>query len=422
MNSTADQLAHRLASELGDDSATADPAKLASRKVEGKIPALLCIPASEEQLSVALRLCSETRAAVVPWGGGTAMALGNAPRHLDVVLSTERLDRVIDHDHANLTVTVESGVILACLQHQLADHHQFTPLEPPFPDRASIGGTIAANLNGPRRSCYGSVRDLVIGIKVVLMRGEKIKAGGKVVKNVAGYDMCKLFVGSLGTLGIISEATLRLAPAPEVSATLVLSGTFAHARQFVHEVNHSRLLPSAVILRIDGLRQRLAVRYEGFAENVARCQHDLTALAAKISLSMETLGANEHGAFWRLIEDFPLQSDGVVLRVSLPRAEVFSFAETISRWQSTTIVADTLMGTLWVSLAPSATALERFFELASMARDRRSHAIIFSAPTELKRGVEVWGESPPTISLMRGLKQQFDPRELLNPGRFLGGL
>jgi len=122
MNSTADQLAHRLASELGDDSVTADPAKLASRKVEGKIPALLCIPASEEQLSVALRLCSETRAAVVPWGGGTAMALGNAPRHLDVVLSTERLDRVIDHDHANLTVTVESGVILACLQHQLADH------------------------------------------------------------------------------------------------------------------------------------------------------------------------------------------------------------------------------------------------------------------------------------------------------------
>jgi glycolate oxidase FAD binding subunit len=94
----------------------------------------------------------------------------------------------------------------------------------------------------------------------------------------------------------------------------------------------------------------------------------------------------------------------------------------ISRWQRATIVADTLMGTLWVSLAPSATALERFFELASMARNRRGHAIIFSAPTELKHGVEVWGESPPTISLMRGLKQQFDPRELLNPGRFLGGL
>ena len=192
MNSTADRLAQRFAAELGDDSVAADSAQLDSRKVDGQLPDLLCRPANEAQLSVALRICAEHEATVIPWGGGTAIALGNAPRHIDVVISTERLARIIDHDHANLTVSAESGVVLARLQGEIANEHQFAPLEAPFSDCATIGGIIAANLNGPRRSYYGSVRDLVIGIRVVLIGGEKIKAGGKVVKNVAGYDMISL--------------------------------------------------------------------------------------------------------------------------------------------------------------------------------------------------------------------------------------
>src|SRR5205814_10527279 len=113
---------------------------------------------------------------------------------------------VLDHDDANLTVTVESGISWAALQSLLPEEGQFVPFDPPFPERSTIGGIVAATLNGPRRSCYGSVRDLVIGMKVALISGEQIKAGGKVVKNVAGYDRCKLFVGALGTLGVITEA------------------------------------------------------------------------------------------------------------------------------------------------------------------------------------------------------------------------
>ena len=422
MNLTADRLAQRFAAELSDDSVVADPAQLVSHKVDGQLPALLCRPTNEAQLSVALRLCAEHEATVIPWGGGTAIALGNAPRHMDVVISTERLARIIDHDHANLTVSAESGVVLARLQGELANEHQFAPLEASFPDCATIGGIIAANLNGPRRSHYGSVRDLVIGIRVVLIGGEKIKAGGKVVKNVAGYDMCKLFVGSLGTLGIISEATVRLAPLPESSAMLVVSGSFDDARQFVNELGRTRLLPAAVILRLDGNHWLLAVRLEGFAETVARSQREVRDIADSLGVKIQVLTIDEQGAFWRFIEDFPLQPETLVFRVTLPRAELFPSVQTFSRWENVTVVADAIAGTAWLAAAPTRKALQRFLELAAMARDRRGHAIIFSAPAELKRGVEVWGESPPTLSLMRGLKHQFDPKELLNPGRFLGGL
>ena len=422
MNSTAARLAQRFAAEFGADSVAADPAQLASHKVDGQLPALLCRPANEEQLSTALRLCAEHEAAVIPCGAGTAMTIGNAPRHVDVVISTERLARILDHDPANLTVSAESGIVLARLQGELRNQQQFAPVDPPFPECTTIGGIIAANLNGARRSYYGSVRDLVIGIKVVLIGGEKIKAGGKVVKNVAGYDMCKLFVGSLGTLGIISQATLRLAPLPETSTTTVVSGNFADAQQFANELDRSRLLPAALILRVEASHWQVAVRFEGFAETCARSQRDLSDIADRLALALQILSTDEQGAFSRSVEDFPLQSKRVVFRVILPRAELFPLAGTLSRWENVTVLADAIAGTAWVAAAPSAATRQRFLELASLARDRRGHAIIFSAPAELKRGMEVWGESPPTVSLMRGVKHQFDPKELLNPGRFLGGI
>ena len=167
MKSTPDQLAQRLAAELGADAVSLNADLLIAHCVDGKQPALVCTP-DREQVSAALRLCAEADATVTPWGGGTAMALGNPPRQVEVVLNTGKLDRVIDHDHANLTVTAESGISLAALQQLLAGQRQFVPVDPPFPERSTVGGIVAANLNGPRRSYYGSVRDLVIGMKVVL--------------------------------------------------------------------------------------------------------------------------------------------------------------------------------------------------------------------------------------------------------------
>jgi glycolate dehydrogenase FAD-binding subunit len=434
MKFSSDRLAQLLEGELGADAVTSEPALLAAHNVDGREPALLCFPVSPEQVAAALRLCSEASATVTPWGGGTAMGIGNPTRQVDVVIGLERLNLLVEHDQANLTATVQSGHRLAALQEVLARHNQFLPFDPPAAARATAGGVVATNLNGPRRSHYGSVRDLVIGMKVVLASGEQIKAGGKVVKNVAGYDMCKLFVGSLGTLGIITEVTLRMAPIPETAATLIASGTLPKVQQFANELSRSKLLPSAVLLlnaqasKATDLAQsdwQVAVRCEGFEETVARHLRDAPALAQRIGLATGILHENDHSRFWDKMRDFSLQA-GLVYRVTVPRASMTEVIETLHNWSTADfcpeIVSDAAMGIVWISLEVNDLAAQWFTELIAEAQAHRGHAIILAAPANLKRGVDVWGPAPPTLSLMREIKRQFDPEGLLNPGRFVGGI
>src|SRR6059036_2371118 len=259
------------------------------------------------------------------------MAIGNLPRHTDVIVETRKLNRVIEHDHANLTATVQSGITLSDLQASLGPQKQFVPIEAPFPDRATVGGAIASNLNGPRRSYYGSVRDLVIGMRVVLASGEQIKAGGKVVKNVAGYDMCKLFVGSLGTLGMITEVTLRLTPLPKSSATLTASGTLSQTSQLAAELATSRLLPASVsILNPAAARSSsfpaekalAAVWFEGFEESVSRHIRDTEAIAARLGLDTDVISTEMQEHLWDYVRDFPLTSDQLIYRLTVPLSQL----------------------------------------------------------------------------------------------------
>ena len=421
MNLSVEQLAKQLETALGGDAVTVAATAYA---IDGKQPEIVCHPQSAEQIAAALRLCIEAEAAVIPRGSGTAMAIGNIPRQVDVIIETAKLKRVIEHDHANLTTTMESGITMGELQTALEPQKQFVPLDAPFPDRATIGGIVAANLNGPRRSYYGSVRDLVIGMRVVLASGEQIKAGGKVVKNVAGYDMCKLFVGSFGTLGIITEVTLRTVPIAESAATVIASGTINQADRFRQELSRSPLLPAATFLLNDGAtaQWRLAVGCEGFEETVARHLRDLDAIAARVGMSTTTLRAESHNEFWQGLRDFPLQSDRLIYRVTLPRGKVLEFVELVRNWAGAILNSDIAAGTVWLALPARRSGLEKFVELIELARQQHGHAVVFVAPGELKQGVEVWGPSPATISLQREIKRQFDPKGLLNPGRFLAGI
>jgi glycolate oxidase FAD binding subunit len=435
MKFSGDRLAQLLEGELGADAVTNELSLLAAHNVDGREPALLCFPVSPEQVAAALRLCSEANAIIVPWGGGTAMGIGNPTRQVDVVIGLEGLNLLVEHDQANLTATVQSGHRFAPLQEVLARHNQFLPLDPPAAARATVGGVVATNLNGPRRSYFGSVRDLVIGMKIVLASGEQIKAGGKVVKNVAGYDMCKLFVGSLGTLGIITEVTLRMAPIPETATTLIASGTLPEVRQFTDELSRSKLLPSAVLLLnaqasiAADLAQsdwRVAVRCEGFEETVARHLRDAPAMAQRIGLATVILQENDHRRFWDEMRDFPLQADRLIYRVTLPRSSTAEFIQTSHNRSLADfrpeIVSDAAMGIVWISLEVNDLATQWFAKLIDEAQAHRGHAIILAAPTNLKRGIDVWGPAPPTLSLMREIKRQFDPEGLLNPGRFVGGI
>ena len=421
MKPSVEHLATQLEAVLGADAVTSD---VAAFSIGDTKPKLVCRPHSAEHIAAALRLCIEAEAAVIPWGGGTAMAIGNPPRQADVVIETRKLNRVIEHDHANLTATVQSGITLSTLQASLAPQNQFVPLDPAFPDHATVGGTIAANLNGPRRSYYGNVRDIVIGMRVLLASGEQIKAGGKVVKNVAGYDLCKLFVGSLGTLGIITEVTLRMAPIPENAATLIASGTLTQAEQFSDELFSSPLLPAAVFLLNDGDTEqwRLAVWCEGFEKTVGRHLRDLGNIAARVGMNTTPLEGEHHDGFWIKPRDFPLQPDRLTYRVTLPRAKIFDFIRRFQNWAGMKLSSDLAAGTVWLALPAHRSGLEKFVELIELARQQHGHAVVLAAPAALKQTVEVWGPSPTTISLQREIKRQFDPKGLLNPGRFLGGI
>lgn len=428
-----DRLARTLETELGVAAVQTEAELLARRAIDEVRSKLVCLPEDADQVVAALRLCMNAGAAVTAWGGGTAMRIGNLPRRVDVVFDLSKLNRLIEHDHANLTATVEGGMALAALQKAVANQGQFAALDSPYPERSTVGGTVAANLNGPRRSCYGSVRDLVIGIKAALATGERIKAGGKVVKNVAGYDMCKLFVGSLGTLGIITEATLRMTPIAETGATITAGGNLTKLMELAAELARSTLLPAAVAIlnsQATGGAEilhgdwQLAVRAEGFAENVARHVKDIRSMAERIGIDSETSQTPVDAKFWDRIRDFPLQSERLVYRITMPRASAGEVLQAVQTWQPAdpAIVCDPAAGTLWVALTANEVALSRFAELTSLAAQHKGHAIIFSAPGHLKREIDVWGIPPPAMHLMRELKLKFDPKGLLNAGRFVGGL
>lgn len=423
-----DQLARQLESDLGVDALGTDPTTRAAHNCDGKQPTLVLTPAAPEQFTAAVRVCAAAGATLVPWGGGTAMSLGNPPVRVDAVIATTRMNRLIEHDHANLTVTAESGITLSMLQAALMRQTQFLPVDPPFPDRATIGGTVAANLNGPRRNYYGSLRDLVIGMRIVLGSGNEIKAGGKVVKNVAGYDMSKLFIGSIGTLGIITELTMRVSPLPECSATILGAGTLHQALQLADDLTHSKLLPSAVNLRIDAESRiwQLAIRFEGFDSSVARQLGALGQMAQSTGILAEVCRGRDEQQIWQALGDFPLQPDRVIYRITAPLTSLVKLIDQVLTERpgglDVTISADLAMGVLWIATPANKVRAGEFAALTACARQHRGHAVIFQSPPELKAGVEVWGPSPPTLSLMREVKQQFDPMGILNTGRFVGGL
>ena len=235
---------------VGAEHVGVGPAATVKLGVDGVLPGVVVRPGTQDEVSKVLAACAAANAAVIPWGGGTAMGLGNRPARADVAMPLDRLDRIVEFDAANLCVTVEAGVKLAGLQATLAQKKEILPLDPPADGKVTVGGLVATNLSGPSRLLYGTARDWVLGMRVALPDGERIHCGGKVIKNVSGYDMNKLFIGSLGTLGIITEVTFKLLTrCPRVRAGVVgLFPELAQATAVVATTLESVLLPEALDL------------------------------------------------------------------------------------------------------------------------------------------------------------------------------
>jgi glycolate oxidase FAD binding subunit len=288
-------------------------------------------------------------------------------------------------------------------------------------DRAAKAGAIHPNAAARRKSRLTRKVNAALG-------GEHVQSGGRVVKNVAGYDMCKLFTGSLGTLGIITEMTLRVAPIAESSATVVVTGSLAQATQLANQLAASKLLPTAVFLSNDFTEQtwQLAVGFEGFTATVARQLQDIVSMAQPMGMNTNTLGVEKHQRVWQEMRDFPLQANQIVYRVTVPRASVMEIVNVVNSWHNDALnpvlIVDLAIGTVWFALHPSIESAADFPRLIALAQKQHGHAVMFVAPNEHKSAIDVWGPAPPSLALMREIKQQFDPTGILNPGRFIGGL
>ena len=417
--------------------------------VDGVVPTVVVSPGTVEEVSAVLAACSKSDAAVVPWGGGVHMGLGGLPKRVDVVLALGRMNRVIDHEPGDMTSTVQAGMTLSGYQTHLSRHDQFLGLDAPGGARATIGGILAANASGPRRLRYGTARDLLIGLRVVDAGGAVTKGGAKVVKNVTGYDMNKLYIGSLGTLGVIVEATFRLYPVPACERTLVATfPTAEKASEILPRILGSPLVPSAVELlnetaarevgRQSGVTSDLrgivlAVAVASVPEAVEAQIRTAQGMAGEASGSL-VLEGQPHEAFWAAVRDFDSgHGPAVVLKASVLLARVAGAMEYGERLAAqhrlhVAVISEAGTGILryHFSEGDGADSAGRLAEIVASLREftveAKGSLVVLHAPAAVKARVDVWGPPGINFALMRGLKEQFDPGKILNPGRFVGGL
>jgi glycolate oxidase FAD binding subunit len=398
--------------------------------VDGLLPSTVMRPEDADDAARGLRLCDLAPAAVVVWGGGTQMGLGPPPRKYEVAFSTERMTRLLEYEPADLTCRVEAGVRLSDLQAALGAQGQRLPLDPPHPQRATVGGMVAANSNGLTRGRYGTVRDWVIGIAVAYPSGKVARAGGKVVKNVAGYDLMKLHIGALGTLGVVVEVNFKVQARPEKEATLLAHfDAPAAALEVGLKLAHQYLAPAAAVV-LDhaslpppragegrgGGPWTLALKLEGYAREAQAAKDQAVRFVREAGGGVEE--AEVPPAFWDAARDWSTPADDVVLRAIVPLTSSPRVMAAVP--PDARVLAQPASGLVDVRVAaPSAVdALSRL----RLAAGADGQVVVIAAPAALKQGLDVWGPPPPGFPIMRGLKQALDPNGILNPGRFVGGI
>jgi glycolate oxidase FAD binding subunit len=398
--------------------------------VDGVKPSVVVEPATIEEISEVMKLASREGLAVSPRGGGTKMGLGNPPREVDLILSTARMDEVIEHVPGDQIVRVQAGVKLEDLQAMLAEADQMLGLDPPE-EGATIGGVVAANSSGPRRLRYGTVRDLIIGIKIVLADGTVAKAGGKVVKNVAGYDLSKLFTGSLGTLGVIAEANFRLHPIRKTARTIFLEvddyHEIAHVVQGLTHSSFSQFVLDALEMRWEGDRGVIAALFEGI-EPAAEAQAATAVEGLRSHGEARVLGEDDGDAFWEQFARRPWATGDVTLKISAPPADLTAVIDAVLGAAGRVGAEARLSGhagtgVTFVGLSGGEDALAEVVDQVREIRVRRGGSVVVqAAPLGVKEKLDVWGPAGDYLGLTRRVKEKFDPGYTMNPGRFLGGI
>jgi glycolate oxidase FAD binding subunit len=415
--------------------------------LDGRTPEVVAVPGTKEEVAAILLAAAEANTPVVPWGGGTKMGIGAPPPRLGVVLMLKRMNRLLEHEPGDLTATVETGITLSALQGELGKRGQWLSLDPAHADKATLGGVLSSNAAGPRRHLYGSCRDLLIGVTVITAAGATVKGGGKVVKNVAGYDLPKLFIGAFGTLGVIVEATVKLRPRPDADRLVI--ARFARLKEAgaaARAVMASDLLPSALDL-LDGEALRalgqgsgdgaaLLMGVDGIPEQVEwQCAEVERLLRPQALVDARVLDGDERDATWRARSGlghgaFP--DTAAVMRWTVLPAQVADVMEqgaaaaqraglgaALAAHAGVGVVEAVLAG---AEFADAAAVVGVLNEWRTLVRAAGGQALIESAPLAVKVAVPVWDDPGPSLRIMQRIKSQLDPNGLLNPGRFVGGI
>jgi glycolate oxidase FAD binding subunit len=451
---------------LGAQHLRTDAEALARFRADGRTPSALAEPANSTELAEIIRWARESKAALAPVTTGLYLPLGNPPAALDLAVSLRRLNRVIHYDPGDLTLTIEPGLLLAEAQRSLAEHKQLLPADPPYAEEAALGGLIAANASGPLRFAYGTWRDFIIGMKFVTGEGTEVKTGGRVVKNVAGYDLAKLMIGALGSLGVITEVSFKVFPLPLATATFVfgfesLEVALEAARRIVQSAWQPLLLellsPSASDLvscqPLSPLHWSLVVAVGGVDPVLRRYQTDFGALARELRAGQLDIlrGHDEQFVLKAVRERIPRarakNPSTTVVKAALPLAGVGPFltkAQAVAARYELPAAASAHAGSgiAYIFLMPTPSAPEQSSaepggtgrrdaakqmaqaatEMVHAGNNLGGRITLPWCPTEVKHDVNVWGPLRDDFPLMQKLKKQFDPDRVLNPGRFLGGL
>jgi glycolate oxidase FAD binding subunit len=347
-------------------------------------------------------------------GNGSKLGWGGLVKQADFVLSTQKLNRILDHAIADLTVTVEAGVKLADLQAFLEPHRQFLPIDPSYPEQATIGGIVATSDSGSWRQRYGGVRDLVLGCSIVRSDGKVAKAGGKVVKNVAGYDLMKLFTGSYGTLGILTQVTFRLYPLPEDSKTLLLTGDAQALSQACQDLLKSGLAPTcADVLSCHLMRSLelgnnlgLLVRFQNITESVTEQVDQVKALGQKLGLSIAEFTAESEETLWKQLKNQMMPNfnpDLVTCKIGVMSNQIVNFL-----LKSPGFAQMHLSSGLGRLVLTTDSDIEQLAQVRLLCERDRGFLTILEASKNIKEKYEPWGYSGNALNLMKSLKTKFE--------------
>ncbi|MBW4653301.1 MAG: FAD-binding oxidoreductase [Kaiparowitsia implicata GSE-PSE-MK54-09C] len=395
-------------------------------------PDCVVYPSTVEHLAEVMTRAHGEGWRVLPCGYGSKLSWGGLAQDVQVVLSTQRLNRVLDHAVGDMTVTAEAGMPLAVLQQTLARQGQWLPLNPFYGDRTSLGGMVATGDAGSLRQRYGTVRDLLIGLSLVRADGQVAKAGGRVVKNVAGYDLMKLLTGSWGTLGLLTQLTFRTYPLPETSRTVVVTGSAEAIALLGQALLASSLTPTdAEWVVAPGLdwsatpaQISLVCRFQSIAVSVETQADQLSQMAAALSLPCQIYRDDAEATLWRAIaQQWDNEAPALTCKFGvLPvrAAQVLDKMQAMVSIDVAAINAGSGVGHLQVPITDDAA--QCITHLRQLCNAQGGFLTLLRAPAALKQQVDVWGYTGNAIALMHGIKHQFDPQNLLSPGRFLHGV